>query len=1030
MKAVRTLFAIAGLTFLWSAPAPALDPSLDISQYAHTAWTVKDGFSLGNIYAITQTPDGYLWLGTEFGLVRFDGIRAVPWQPPAGQKLPNVNVNSLLLTREGTLWIGTFAGLAGLSGGKLIRVPEVGEQFVSSLFEDSKGTVWIGTMGDAGRLGRLYAMQGGRVQPYSQDVDFGRAVWAMYEDSSGNLWAAAQSGLWRIKPSPPKQYPTRTELIGFNRAQDGRLLVATHAGGLLQFVADKLEPYPLRDASHLNRSMPDRDVDANRVVRDRDGGLWIGTVQRGLIHVYRGGTEVFTKADGLSGDIVLSVFEDREGDIWVATTGGLDRFRELPVITIAKKQGLSSDATTCLLATVDGSVWVAGRGLTRWNNGQTTTFNKASGLPDDDVQSLFQDDDGRIWASTVHGLAYFTSGSFAAVNALHSEKGHFIVSITGDQADNLWLSGMDALFHVRDGRLIDQISWPELRRRDLSAWVVLADREQGGLWLGFRDGDVSYFKDRQLRATYTKADGLGAGPVVGLQLDRERALWVATNNGGLSRLKDGRISTLTTRNGLPCMGIHWSIEDNDGAFWLYTACGLVRIARSELNAWIADPNRRIQTTVWDAADGVRIRSGPATGSGPWIAKSTDGKLWFVTGEGVQVVDPHRLALNKVPPLVHIEQIVADHKTYWENLPGAVSMRLPPRIRDLTIDYTALSFVAPEKIHFKYKLEGQDTNWREVVNDRHVQYSNLRPGHYTFRVIASNNSGVWNENGDTLQFFVTPAYYQTNWFRALCALAFLVLLWAVYQYRLRQLQHEFDITLDARVGERTRVARELHDTLLQKFQGVLPRFQAAIYKLPEDAVEARETLEAAVDQASEAITEGRDAVQGLRMSTVEKNDLGIAIRTIGEELAASNGFSAKFEVVVEGKPHNLHPILRDEVYRIAAEALRNAFKHARASQIEVEIGYGEKEFTLHVGDDGSGIDRDVLAGRAGHFGLHGMRERSELVGGDLTIWSELESGTEIELIIPASRAYTKSVRRFWFFERLSKRGADAKEKIEL
>jgi signal transduction histidine kinase len=309
---------------------------------------------------------------------------------------------------------------------------------------------------------------------------------------------------------------------------------------------------------------------------------------------------------------------------------------------------------------------------------------------------------------------------------------------------------------------------------------------------------------------------------------------------------------------------------------------------------------------------------------------------------------------------------------------------------------------------------------------------LNPGRYVFRVQGSNSDGVWNDEGVSLPILITPPWSRTNWFRALCAAVFLALLWAAYQYRVWQLQHEFDTTLEARVGERTRIARELHDTLLQNFQGLLPRLQAAIYNLPERPVDARNTLEAAVDQASQAITEGRDAVQGLRLSTVEKNDLGVAIRTIGEELAAGNHSSPRLEVVVEGSPRNLHPILRDEVYRITAEALRNSFRHAQAHQIEVEIGYGEKKFTLHIRDDGTGIDREVLSGdgRKGHFGLHGMRERAELVGGKLTVWSEVESGTEVELSIPASKAYTKFPRRFWFFQRLSKKDVDLKEKVEL
>jgi signal transduction histidine kinase/ligand-binding sensor domain-containing protein len=1012
MKAALALITFPTLNFLFDCPpVHALDPSLDIRQYAHKAWTVQDGFSLGNIYAMAQTPDGYLWLGTEFGLFRFDGVRSIPWQPPAGQHLPTRDINALLVTRDGTLWIGTFSGLVAWSGGKLTRHPELGDQFVASLFEDSEGTVWAGTLAAPGRL---CALRGGSAQCYGENGAFGRAVWALYEDSSGNVWAAAQSGLWRWKPGPPRRYPTSTELIGLSKAGDGRLLIAKHGAGLIQLVGDRFESYPIRGDINSNSLLGDRDIDSNRLLRDRDGSLWIGTVERGLIHLHDGRTDVFTRSDGLSGDVVLSVFEDREGDVWVATTGGLDRFRDLPVATVSVKQGLSSDATQSVLAATDGSIWIgAHEGLTRWKNGQTRIFRKGNGLPDDATQSLFQDDRGRIWAFTGHGLAYFKDGRFVAVNAVRGGDVHYI---TTDKAGNLWLSEEKSLLHLREERMVEKVPWSQLGRGQ-HAEVLTSDRE-GGIWLGFwKYGGVSYFKDGRLRASYTAANGLGEGPVGDLQLDRDGALWVATHDGGLSRIKDGRIATLASRNGLPCLTVNWTIEDDDRSFWLYTACGLVRIARTELDAWIADPKRKIETTVWDAADGVKLRSGAASAYGPRVAKSPDGKLWFVTGEGVQVVDPRHLAFNKLPPPVHIEQMVADRRTHWQNLPdaAAANVRLPALTRNLQIDYTALSLVAPEKIHFKYKLEGQDRDWREVINVRETQYTNLPPGPHRFRVIACNNSGVWNEQGDTLDFFVAPAYYQTNWFRALCVIAFLGLLWAVYQLRVRQLRHQFEITLDARVGERTRIARDLHDTLLQSAHGMLLRFQTVSHLLPGRPVEAKEKLDNAIEQTAEFITEARDEVQGLRESTIQTNDLAMAISTLGEELLTDvSNHRPEFRVAVEGESRNLHPILRDEVYKIAAEALRNAFRHAQARRIEVEIRYDTEQFRLRMRDDGKGMNPEVLTaqGKEGHYGLPGMRERATIMGAKLTVWSEVDAGTEVELRVPAIAAYATGRRGSW------------------
>jgi signal transduction histidine kinase/streptogramin lyase len=981
----------------------ALNPTLNITQYAHNAWTVREGFFKGGIYTIAQTADGYLWLGTEFGLFRFDGVRSVRWEPPAGQHLPGTDIYALLAAHDGALWIGTFAGLVTWTGARLIPRPEVGNRFVASLLQDREGTVWAGTL--ASPAGRLCAMRSGGAQCYGGDGIFGSSVFSLYEDNSGTLWVGAQSGLWRWKPGPPKRYVTpSTEINDLKTADDGWLLISMHEVGLAQLAGGKIKAYPIPGAVH-----------PNKLLRDRDGGLWIGTVDRGIVHEHHGRTDVFTRSDGLSGDVVFKLFEDREGNVWAATSGGLDRFRELPFTTISEKEGLSSDATQSVLAATDGSVWIgAQHGLTRWKNGQTTVFSKATGLPDNMLQSLYQDDAGRIWASTPHGLAYLQDGRFVPVSGIDSGDVHFIA---GDKAGNLWLSEDRGLWRLREGRLAEQIPWPALGRHE-NASVIAADGERAGLWLGFWvDGGVSYFKDRQLRASYTSADGLGGGAISGLQLDRDGALWAATEGGGVSRIKDGHIATLTSRNGLPCDKIHWTMEDDDGSFWLYAACGLVRIKRTELDAWKADPKRRVEMTVWDASDGVRLRSAVATGHGPRVVKSTDGKLWYVTGDGVQVVDPHHLAINTLPAPVRIEQISANHKIYWQNLTGAAvsNLRLPPLNHDLQIDYTALSLAVPDKVHFKYKLENQDSDWREVDNRRQVEYSNLAPGDYRFRVTASNNSGVWNNKADVLAFSIAPAYYQTNWFRALCAAAFLALLRVAYQLRLRQLQQEFNARINERLEERTRIARELHDTLLQSFQGLMFSFQAARNLLPGRTGEAIRTLDKAIVKGDEAIAEGRDAIQGLRASPALESNFEHLLADAGKELAISSSAESElpeFQVTVEGARQPLSPLLQDELYRMAREVLRNAFHHAQASRIEAEIAYDRQFFRLRIRDNGKGIDRRVLeaGARQGHWGLPGVRERAKRIGARLKLWSELGAGTEAELTVPARMAYVTLHRR--------------------
>jgi signal transduction histidine kinase len=399
-----------------------------------------------------------------------------------------------------------------------------------------------------------------------------------------------------------------------------------------------------------------------------------------------------------------------------------------------------------------------------------------------------------------------------------------------------------------------------------------------------------------------------------------------------------------------------------------------------------------------------------------VTKSPDGKIWFLPRDGVSELDPRHLPYNRVPPPVHVEQLTADGKQY-----DPARGPLPPLVRDLTIDYTALSLVIPEKVHFRYKLEGQDKDWREVVNVREVHYTNLAPKHYRFVVKACNNSGVWNEEGAALDFAIAPAYYQTNWFRALCVAAFLVLLWTAYQLRLRQLARQFNMRLEERVGERTRIARELHDTLLQGAHGLLLRFEVVSQLWADRPKEAKEKLESAIKQTADFITEARDQVQGLRESTIQGNDLALAISTLGQDLATvSANHPPTFRVAVEGAARNLHPILRDEIYKTAAEALRNAFRHAQAQHIEVEIRYDNEQFRLRVRDDGKGIDAAILSReeREGHYGLPGMRERATIMGAKLTVWSEVDAGTEVEVCVSARSAYATPRRSSWFSRRFA------------
>jgi signal transduction histidine kinase/ligand-binding sensor domain-containing protein len=991
----------------------ALNPVLDASQYAHATWKIRDGHFRGVITAIAQTPDGYLWLGTEFGLVRFDGVRFEPWEPPPGQKLPSVSIRGLLAARDGTLWIGTADSFAKWKAGKLTRYSELAGQSVWALAEGPDGTVWAGGQA-ATPAGRLCSISGGQVRCYGDDSGFGRYIEAIYADRDRNLWVAGDKGLWRWKPGVPKLYPMPDRVQAMTEDSSGTLIVAM-LSGIRRLVEGRPDAYPIAAGGPR--------FAARALLRDRDGALWVGTTDHGVVHLHEGRIDALDRSDGLTGDFVEKIFEDREGNIWVATLDGLDRFHDLAVPTMSAKEGLSNATVESVLAAKDGSIWLGTLdGLNRWNNGRLTVYRKGgvrgiasgvreiagSGLPNDAIESMFQGSKGALWVATRGGLAFLDGGRFQAISGVPDG----VQSIAEDRAGDIWVSQRERLFHLHGTAIVDGIPWSKLERPE-PARAMTGDPTRRGLWFAFR-GAVAYFEDGGICELYKPTDGLGEGHIRDLQLDGDGTLWASTA-GGLSRLRDGRAANLTSRNGLPCDDAHWVMEDDDHFYWVYMACGLVRIARSEMDAWAAtarqNPARSVSVRVFDISDGVRGHSA-TTGFSPSVAKSADGKIWFLPWDGVSIVDPRRIPFNHLPPPVHVVRITADGKRYPAAGSEAAGVHLPPLVRDLQIDYTALSLVAPDRVMFRYKLEGWDHDWQTAGNRRQAFYSSLPPRKYRFLVSACNESGVWSEANAALDVTIAPAYYQTAWFRALCAGAFLTILAGLYQLRLRQVRMQFSLRLEERVEERTRIARDLHDTLLQSFQAVLFKFHVVTYRLTDHA-EAKEELEAAVEQARAAVAEGRDAVQGLRSSVAVTNNLARAITTLGEALLAdpTGPHTPQFRVRVEGTSRDLVPILRDEAYRIAGEALRNSFRHADADRIEVDLHYDQRHFRMRVRDDGKGIDPQVLSagGRAGHHGLPGMQERARRAGGKVTVWSERDSGTEIELTIPASIAYNKLPR---------------------
>ena len=994
----------------------ALDPALDARQYVHTAWKLRDGFTKGAINAIAQTPDGYLWLGTEFGLLRFDGVRTVPWQPPPNQRLPTNAIISLLTARDGTLWIGTDRGLASWKDGQLTRYEALAGNYVRTLVEDREGTIWATVFGDRWTLCEVNKTH---VTCHGEDGGAGEGALGLYVDRMGRIWVGTSNGVWRWKPGPPTFYPLSPEnngIQGLSEDSDGSLLIF-NAGGIRRFVdgrADMKYPFP---------SGP--PLQADTLLRDRDGAVWAGT-NHGVVHVHNGVVDAFSQTDGLSGEDVSAILEDREGNIWIATEGGLDRFRAAAVVSYTAYQGLSNSRVNSVLASADGSVWVGTYdGLNRWANGNVTMYHERSvksapgsrpvpsrsvreftgaGMPRG-VQSIFEDSQRRIWLSTGDGVGYLENERFVVVNGVPGVTTRAIVE---DSQKNVWIvNPAVGLFRVsRDRHDVEHTSTAVLNHKDVVS-AVAAD-PSGGLWFGFFRGGIVRFADGQVRTSYTASDGLAEGRVSNLYADTAGALWISTD-GGLSRLKNRRLATINSRNGLPCDAVGWVVEDAGHSLWLGMPCGLVRIARTEIDAWTAAADtgsdhavsHRLHATVFDHADGVRMFVSPSYYTAP-AAVSADGKLWFMSQEGLSVIDPSRVSVNTLPPPVHIEQVVADGETHDANSALNTSLRLPALTRSLQIDYTALSLVAPETMQFRYRLEGWDRDWQDVGTRRQAFYANLPPRAYRFRVIAANNSGVWNETGASLAFSVAPAYYQTTWFPLLVIGILLGVAWAAYRIRLGIVKtHEREISalnerlMKAQEQERIRIAGELHDGVMQEMLAATMLLGTAKRRVSADA-DAKATIDKVQDKLIKVGTDIRQLSHDLHPPVLQEQGLPDAVRGYCEQFSASSGIPVTCDA--DDSVRDLSRGAALALFRIVQEALGNAAKHARAKRITVRLTRAGDDVSLSVSDDGAGFDAGQL-GTSGGLGLIMMRERASQLNGRFEFASAPGRGTTITVVIP-------------------------------
>jgi len=985
----------------------ALDPNKRLTQYMHTSWRIQDGSAPSGMYTIAQTSDGFLWfLSSRGDIYRFDGVQFRPWRLPADAGLIG-RIRNIVGDQADGLWALGADGIVRLKGGLVTSHFELEGLMpnASNTSADADGSLWI-VRGENGISEPACHVTESAVKCFGKADGIPISpIDAIVADGRGGVWLGGQAALVHWHAGVSEMYPIKglrsnagaPGIMSLARGPDGSVWVGIVSKGPGQGLA-RFERGTVR--SFVTQTFDGSKFGIFALHFDREGNLWVGTDNDGVFRVHGDAVDHYARAEGLSSDFVRTLFEDREGIVWAATSNGVDKFHDPLVTTFSAVEGLGKDWAVGVSASSDGTIWVANAESLDHieENGAISSIRTGSGLPGSQVSSLLEDRAGNMWAGVDDGLYVFKNGHFRRLPEPNHQPLGLVFDLIEDVDGNIWAecAGTGKLLRIRDFQVQQEFS------RSQIPTGRLAPDPQGGIWIGTRTGDLALFRDGVLKKFPV---GSKANPWTNQIIVEANGSVLAAFDDGLVGLRQGKVQRMTMKNGLPCEGIISFVEDKEKRWWLNTQCGVVEFSDAELQRWWASPDAAIQARFYDVLDGARPSARPPFKS---ATISSDGRVWFVNSGVVQTLDPSRLAQKALPAATYMESVIVDRKEFA----ATDHLELSPHPRDLQIDYTSPTFLIPQKVKFRYRLDDYDRDWHEAGTRRQAFYTDLPPGKYSFRVIASNSDGVWNDNAAKLDFSVAPAYYQTNWFRALCAVFLMAFAWVAYQLRVRQLHHEFAMTLEARVGERTRIARDLHDTLLQSFHGLLFHFQAARNMLPNRIEEATQALDTALIRAEQALDESRQSIQGLRPSLSAETDLDQMLITTGQELTSSNHAedgSPGFGVIVEGERRGLPPMIKDEIGRIARELLRNAFRHARAHEIEVEIRYENDVFRLIVRDDGKGIDPKIIkdGGRAGHWGLPGVQERASGIGARLEFWSEAGAGTEVRLTLPAAIAYERS-----------------------
>ena len=981
-------------------------------EFLHTEFTTEQG-APGAVHAMEQTTDGFLWLGTETGLVRFDGVRFERFESPRFPALPFSNVSALLATPDGGLWIGYRTGGASFLRGRTLTSYGEKEGMPSAqtfqFVVDADGVLWAATSRG------LRRMNSGRWESIGQnwgldDVPPG----TLMVDDDGGLWAGGRN--WYVLAPHSRGFVKAGESTQDNpswmQAEDGSVWAAPGRRGALAYLikpsAERAVGSGLAVTTHPRRA---RGCHATGMLcAASDGSIWAESDDGGVVRVSsaeqllpgRGRARDAVsqmlpgRGEGTRSGLMINFLEDKEGNMWVGTRKGIHRFRRRNVYRAPFPVGVA-EADLSLVAGDDGAVWagVEGEPLMEVRNGAVSTIGVHR-----HVVCMYRDHAGDLWIGAASTLTKLSKTGFQEIGVptgLRPGERWKVRAITQDGSADIWVSIVqNGVFRLKDKVWSQYGGLAALPQ--LTALTLTTDGE-GRVWFGYTENRIARFDGKAVR-TFSTAQGLDVGNVTAVAA-RTGRIWVG-GQYGLARFTGDRFQMLTTQADGDLRGISGIIETSNGDLWLNQTSGLAHLTASEIAAKLGDPLHKLQYELFDNRDGLR---GTATQFNflPTLALATDGRIWISGTEGASWIDPSHIYRNPVPPPVSVQLLTVDGLTYTS--PNKIV--LPPLPSSVQIDYTALSLSIPERVRFRYKLQGIDKDWQDAGARRSAFYTKLGPGSYQFSIMASNNDGVWNESPDIWSFTVAPAFYQTIWFRALCVALAAGALWMFYLYHVHRATAHVRERLGVRLEERERIARELHDTLLQGFQGLVLRFQGVMKLLPEQGP-PRQMMESVLDRADQVLLEGRERVWDLRLQGMDGGELPESLARTGEDLAVEHGMP--FSLTVVGSPLPLDPTVCGEAYRVGNEALRNAFRHSEGTKVEAELTYDHAVVRLAVRDDGRGIDGGILgSGRAGHWGLFGMRERAERIGAQLHIWSHVGAGTEVELTIPRSVAFRGSRR---------------------